>query len=593
MKKLLFTLCMLAACTTMHAAKASSNIVKVLQPDGTYLNVRTLGDEHCHWSTTTDGILLYQQGRHYFVANVAEDGSISNSGIIAHEAAQRQESEIAAAKAQNRETFYAEAKKSMETGRKLLAETLADGSPAYFPRTGTPKILVVLVNFADTTFCMPDPVASFNDYFNYMGEGRLPARGNKEERNRMSVANYFKKCSNGQFVPQFIVKGPVNLSQPQAYYGADSGNNTDVNINKLFKEAIDSIAPQVDFTEYDNDNNGYVDAVMFVHAGYEQSISGNSSDCIWAKASGASLGVYNGKTIYRYCIIGERRATPETFANQMNGIGICCHEFSHCLGLPDIYPTVTKAQINNQAMEDWDLMDGGEYLVSGFFPTPYTPWEKELMGWKSMEEISEPQLVTLAPDSAVKVMADDGKQYVILHNMQFEDSVAYDRYNHGLLIHRIDLRKYKTISMATHPNNTAGVPGVSIVPADSLLITIYKVSNNDPAEEGYYTSNEYMASYKGDVYPGTGNVTRVDSITLNDSVIVSKPLFNIREEAGDAELPNIVFAFIDETVDAIKEIDSKKIASDDIYSINGYRLNSDATLQKGIYIKGGKKYIVK
>jgi len=592
MKKILFTLCLLAACTAIKAAKAHSILTSVRQSDGTTLQVRLMGDENLSWSTTSDGVLLFQKGNDFFIAQVDECGDVTSTGILAHEAAERGAEEIAAAKKQNRQLFFETAEAKVNNINEAKMVSLGSATPNYFPHTGSPKILVVLVNFSDTTFCLKDPVASFDDYFNYMDEGRLPARGNKEERNRMSVAKYFKKSSDGQFVPKFIVKGPVTVSQSQAYYGSDTGG-TDANISKLLKEALDSIAPQVDFTEFDNDGDGYVDAVMFVHAGYEQSISGNSSDCIWAKASTVSISTtYNNKKVYRYCIIGERRATPTTFANQMNGIGICCHEFSHCLGLPDLYPTVTSAQLNNQAMEDWDLMDGGEYMVSGFFPTPYNPWEKELLGWTTLKEISEPQLVTLAPDSAVMVSADDGKQYVILHNMQLEDSVAYERYNHGLLIHRIDMRTYSTISISSRPNNTVGMPKVSIVPADSLLITIYKVSDNDPAPEGYHTADEYLASYKGDVYPGTSNVTRVDSITLNDDVIVSKPLYNIREEAGEGEYPNVVFAFIDESVDGIKEVSSTAIDDKSIYDLNGVKLG-DALPQKGIYIKGGKKYVVK
>ena len=47
-------------------------------------------------------------------------------------------------------------------------------------------------------------------------------------------------------------------------------------------------------------------------------------------------------------------------SNSINGIGLFCHEFSHTLGLPDIYPT-NEITEHNQSPEYWDVMDTGNY----------------------------------------------------------------------------------------------------------------------------------------------------------------------------------------------------------------------------------------
>ena len=66
------------------------------------------------------------------------------------------------------------------------------------------------------------------------------------------------------------------------------------------------------------------------------------------------------------------------------------------MGLPDFYPTVNPQwttdnkkrdfdAYDNQDMEDWDVMDNGIYMYDGYSPTAYTAWEREKMGWITIE----------------------------------------------------------------------------------------------------------------------------------------------------------------------------------------------------------------
>ena len=43
----------------------------------------------------------------------------------------------------------------------------------------------------------------------------------------------------------------------------------------------------------------------------------------------------------------------------------------------------------------------------------------------------------------------------------------------------------------------------------------------------------------------------------------------------------------------INEIGTANISREDVYTINGMKVKADARLQKGIYIVGGKKIVVK
>lgn len=63
-------------------------------------------------------------------------------------------------------------------------------------------------------------------------------------------------------------------------------------------------------------------------------------------------------------------------APKVEGIGTFCHEFSHCLGLPDFYDTNYNGHFG---MASWSLMDSGSYNDDGYTPIGYSAYEKEFM----------------------------------------------------------------------------------------------------------------------------------------------------------------------------------------------------------------------
>ena len=73
------------------------------------------------------------------------------------------------------------------------------------------------------------------------------------------------------------------------------------------------------------------------------------------------------------------RPTELRAAGGINGIGTFCHEFSHCLGLPDLYDTVNSGQ---DGMGNFDVMDQGNYAGSSFCPVGYSAYEKMACGWQ-------------------------------------------------------------------------------------------------------------------------------------------------------------------------------------------------------------------
>ena len=356
-------------------------------------------------------------------------------------------------------------------------------------------------------------------------------------QNYGSVQQYFADMSDNQFIPQFDVVGPVTVSKNSAYYGKNGvDDGSDTNYPQMIKEACQQVNAKVNFVDYDSDGDGYVDLVYVIYAGYSESISGNSSDCLWPKSGTVGgLGTYDGKKVCRFGINNELNNKPADTQKgkyYINGIGLFCHEFSHTLGLPDIYPTNGITE-HNQSPEYWDVMDMGSYQANGYQPIPYSPWEKSIVGWKQPTLLSdtEAKQIKLEPydkaSDAYKIIANSQGEYLLLQNIRnegwYKEALGY-----GLLVWRIDYDDLSSVNLFDNPNNTLGKPRVMIVPADGMVYNSYneKVSSDDIITS---LQNDPFPTYKA----GSATeyeVNSLTSITLNNSVDTSHPLYNITKD---------------------------------------------------------------
>jgi immune inhibitor A len=598
MKKILLSIVFaLMGIASGFAAKAHTGLTTITQSDGSQLTIRLHGDEHFSWYSTADDVLIVQVGSNYYVAQVEEDGTLKATPQLAHNAGERGTVEEQVINNQNKEKFL----NLLNAEPQALAKTIGTVTPAYFPHTGSPKALVILVEFQDVKFKTSDPVATFTHYLKG-AEGKAAPEANnayvtKGMVNYGSVSQYFNDMSQGKFTPQFDIVGPVTVSKNSAYYGGNVGNSTDVNFAQMIAEACKGVSTKVNFADYDQNNDGYVDLVYVIYAGYSESINGNSSDCLWPKSGinkfyepgTSNLLKLNGKKICRYGINNELNATPSDWIDGkplLNGIGLFCHEFSHTMGLPDLYPTVVTSRVDNQNPEYWDLMDGGEYTYNGYFPTPYSPWEMDVMGWTAPielgDEAKQVSLNSYASDRTAYKINGENDEYLLIQNIQTEGwwRGITKAFKTGMLVWRIDY-PYTTVSLDNRLNNEKGKPNVMIVPADGYVISAY---NKQRTEE------EYNLSLKGDPFPGTKNKTELLSVVLNNSTL-KKPFYNIKETDG-------VITF-DYLKDFATGIDSPVIQQNQekdtrIFTLDGRYLGTDVSqLTKGVYIIGKKKVIIK
>ena len=596
MKKILLSITFaLMGIVSGFAAKAYPGIVTVTQSDGTELNVRIYGDEHFNWLTTEDGVLLVQEGNNYYIAETTSYGTLKATSYIAHNANKRVPAEIKAIKKQDLSRFRSYAIKKASPTK---AMGTGNSGVKYFPHSGSPKALVILVEFSDTPFQSGEKAKNvFEHFLKGKTEDALPDgyeaytgsyKNENNLRNKGSVSDYFYDMSKGTYTPQFDVVGPYKLNHPSLYYGQGDKDNTQA----LVSDACKAADGDVDFSEYDADGDGMVDLVYIIYAGYPASMSGNPND-IWPKSGTGDFGTYDGKKVSRFGVHAELNFGLEL--NQKNGfllsgIGLFCHEFSHTLGLPDLYPTVDASKVDNQNPEMWDLMDGGEYTYNGgYCPTPYSPWEMDAMGWATPIELSdEKQTVTLKSYGKERVaykIKGENNEYLLLQNIQIGGwwtGVALV-YKTGMLVWRIDYNN-EDVNLFDNPNNTLDKPKVMIVPADGYVISDY---NHGDGKQ--WTDDQYKESLQGDPFPGATNKTELLSVVLNNSTL-EKPIYNIKEENEV-----ITFDYLD-NISAIQlpSVEETDMTTKQIFSLDGRYLGNDASkLTKGIYIIGKKKVVIK
>lgn len=494
----------MAATVGTWAVKAWPGLHTIAQPDGTVLTYRVVGDEHCHALATTDGFILMpgDNGQLCYARNVG-NGVLEPSEVVAHDMSLRQDSEREGLRVWGINDF----KKVYEERATANARRSIMRLPGEsFPTKGNLKGVVLLVEFADNSMQDGHGSELFHNIMNEQGCTRENATG--------SARDYFIDQSSGLFTPDFDVFGPIKLSHRMAYYGANDRQGNDTKPGEMVKEACEYAAENmgVDFSKYDFDADGTVDFVYIIYAGYAESY-GASSNTIWPHAALLSnLGIScsaSGKKIERYACSSELKYTTGT---RLEGIGTFCHEFSHVLGLPDMYNTY---QSSSAQVGKWDIMDQGNYNNESHTPPSYSAFERASLGWIELTEIDTPaDSMTLeeltANNVAYRVSTDKPDEYFTLENRQ---QVGWDAYQpgRGLMIMHIT---YDESAWNGNYVNAGTFPRYDLVEADGT-------QGNGEASDLFPTADNNMFTD----YSSPSSLSR-------SGVPTEKGITNIRDNNG-------------------------------------------------------------
>lgn len=595
-KQQLLIICLTLYSLTNWAAKADTTPIQIRQADGSVITVILRGDEHINWYTTLDGVLLVQGvDNNYYIGKIDKSGKLIATKQLAHESVSRSQTERNLIAKQDKQKFFAYVHKIAETTEKAYNNSPLSRNPIintgwggvpYFPHTGSPKALVILTEFQDTTFTIQDTKNVFTNYL--MNEEHFTETRYSQNQNYKGVRGYFKDCSYGKFTPVFDVVGPIKLPKAHAVYGADNDN-----IDLLLTDACNAVDEMVNFANYDANNDGIVDLVYVIYAGHSANYKGNKITNIWPKSGTVYItDKFDGKSIRRYGVSNELKGSDKTSKNnkKINGIGLFCHEFSHTLGLPDIYAYKTDAENqDDQGMEYWDIMDGGTEIRGGHVPASYLAWEREVMGWLDVEK-----LTTDCTINELKSLDNDGKaykienpnnsnEYIVLQSIQkgpWNQGWTKNSYAQGLFAYRISYPSDK-VNVFDYPNNLKGKPRVIPIPADGKILAAANAEGNIKI---------YTDQLNGDLYP-YNNINKIDNFKMYDGTTLNKSIINIVE--NDVE-HYISFEFKNNETTGIQapSIIERSTSDNRIYTLDGRYVGTDASvLPHGIYIQNNKKFV--
>lgn len=470
-----------------------------------------------------------------------------------------------------------------------------ESARGILPSIGSPRIPIIMIEFADVSFRASTTAAVLDSLFNHPGyKPTAGARG--------SVRDYFVAQSYGMFRPSFEVVGKVKTTHPRAYYGQNLGNSKHARINDFYLEALEKAKEQgVDFSQYATQGNVPIVVLYHAGAGEHDSFETGRENYIWAHFSPSPA--QSGKTTFRGYFVGnelmqtyqsqtvlingkgvkkpvlDEKGNPIVQDAQLEGIGVLCHELCHALGLPDFYSTEKE----QQTPTFHDLMDYGQYGNSGYRPVGLSAYERNYLGWLKLEELGEtPLRGQLAPlgSTATEQHARayivrnklNPKEYYILENRQPYDWF-FTMAGSGMLVYHIDydegLWRYNRV-------NTDGKRlRYTVLPADGLW-------------QGNKSSK--FSDYAGDFFPGTHNITTLTSEKfplLRWHTDSDSPAFYQITQAKDG---SVAFSYLDKTL-GIHPATATSLSAT-LITLDGRRIAREKA-RPGVYLQEGKKIVIR
>lgn len=458
-----------------------------IQKDGSSITLVGYGTESEHYVETTEGftVLLNSNGIYEF-AKYDEKGNLVPSGVKAG----------SGLKALGKSTVEKHLRYSKQQ-RAILAETFAQLSeisakkslgkagPQGFPTKGNHKVCVLLIQYPDLLASVSRSV--FENLFNQVNYN-----------NTGSFRDYYQKASYGQLNLSIDVFGWFTSVNGYKTYASSSRS-------LAVRAVTQADSAGVDFSQYDNDNNGEVDGVMILHSGIgaEEVSAPNSSDYIWSYRSSLGNQAVNTNDTVKvnsYCMFPEKRYSGGLYPTV--GIGVMSHEFGHLLDAPDLYSVAG----NGEGAGNFSNMAGGPWLNSEKTPCMHDAFIKIILEWHTPTLISQNGTYTIkkcAADSnfSYKIATTKVNEYFLLENKQPR---GFDKFvpGRGLAIWHINTNTAGLLSAKGNAaNNDTSKYGVGLVQADAQRHLEREINRGDV----------------GDLYPGSSNNRSFTSASIPSS----------------------------------------------------------------------------
>lgn len=375
--------------------------------------------------------------------------------------------------------------KKIATLISIVALCVSSFAAKVFPT----KVPVILVQFKDVKFNTANDATAFSSFFNGSNYNYNGATG--------SVQQYFAEQSYRQFIPQFDVYGPVTVNSNRSFYGKNDEYGDDEHAEGLITEACELANSSIDFSKYDVNGDGYVDAVIVVYAGQGETTSKSTEDYVYPIAGFLDDEIrLDNKYIETFACVPELNEK-----SKRAGIGEMVYQFSHILGLPTLSDTDGG---EDKTLGDWDVMDHGCYNNGGNTPAAYSAYERFYLGWVEPILLNEPMNIRLrdlnsSGDCAIitkggqsNLLGDnpDPRKFYILENRQ-QSGWDNNLPGHGMLITEINYVKSRW---------AADEVNVQIKGKASHLVDLIEADGKAPKYKADNLTNGYFGK-QGDAFP--------------------------------------------------------------------------------------------
>ncbi len=474
MKKLFLTsLFALVAALAMAVPVQRGQWKTITLADGSMVRVEAAGDELCHFWRSEAGDAYVKQNNVFVKADVH----------ALNEAVAAERDMLNELRMSRFQKYFGHEFGAVADGKKKI--------PALKRLEGVKKGLVMLVEFADIHFTEGHTSEFYRHVLNEGGPAEMGYQG--------SVKQYFLDQSNDKFTVDFDVSSIIRMPKAHNSYTND--------VRAMVRAAIDELKddPSYDWAQYDWDEDGEIDMVFVVYAGYGQNQKSDDATLIWPHMSaiGSNLPVVAGKKVNTYACSNEINWNWGE-GDKDNGIGTFCHEFAHCLGYPDLYDVCYNCKPKGiTAMDRWDLMDEGCYNSDNFCPISFSIYERMTAGWITPEELKiGKEYKNLRPisdkdggDSYILTNPNNENELYVFEPIQNEGWASGMYRSKGLLVLHID---YSSSLWTRNLVNCAQSPTVNSTSRYTYV----------PANGVFYP--ESSSQIKGSLYP----YKEVDSLEL-------------------------------------------------------------------------------
>lgn len=460
------------------AVPAYPGLIETIQPDGTIIHIRLRGDEYFNWAVSSDGYTLVKDYEHFYTYAIenAEGRIVPSSwryGLVNPTTLPKQK---------------LVRKKPVAVDRLLQKnDDIGLDMTGTFPLNGRNKLLMLLVNFADTeiTYTADD----FEAYMNQPGYGGIG-----------SFRDFYLENSYGALDIDTYVTRWITLPYSKAHYGNS-------NVSDIIYQALEAIDDEIDLNDFDNNKDGILDGLAIIHQGTGQEASGAYVD-IWSHSATVTGIRFDGVEVRRYTIQPEVLQIGQN--KQMSTIGVMCHEFAHNLGAPDYYDTDYEGSEGEfLGTGDWDLMASGIWngeSDSGNRPAHINMWQKLVFGWCTYTLLEQDiEVMGMRPahvaGDAFRLNSSEKNDYFILENRQQKGAFDRGLPGHGLIVYHVD---ENAVSLSRLSNT------VNVGPKQGLY-TVCAASGCDPdgSVSSYGEVNSPMAPF-----PGTNSVVSFSDESL-------------------------------------------------------------------------------